>query len=174
MRRCSMAEARVRFGNWPFEKGELVKLLKISKPYSALGLWYINAVYLPEKSRRATLRHSFGDLHLLICGANYVDGKRQDMPGWVTIDVYISKQSINKSIPQPYLNEDKINHEFNCYSFGLNNKGNYCIIPIHELLRAVLAPDVFWLTQVTVLDSIDTRVIYDVDQQYLTMTFLSE
>lgn len=171
-----MATARVAFDNWPFEKGERVKLIKISKPYSDKGLWYIDAVYLSAESKRAKrVKRYFGDLHLLICGADYIDGKRQDMPGWTTVDIPISKQLINISNLEPYLNEDKINQkEFNYHTFGFSNKGIYYIIPLHELLRAVLAPDIFWLIQMTLLDSIDTRVAYELDHQQLTMNFFSE
>lgn len=176
MRGHSMATARVAFDNWPFEKGERVKLIKISKPYSDEGLWYIDAVYLSAESKRAKrVKRYFGDLHLLICGADYIDGKRQDMPEWTTIDIPILGQSINTSNLEPYLNVDKINQkEFDYYTFGLNNKGIYCIIPLQELLRAVLAPDIFWLTQMTLLDSIETRVAYEFEHQELTMNFLSE
>jgi len=171
-----MAEARVAFDNWPFEKGERVRLIKISKPYSDKGLWYIDAVFFSIISKREKrIQRYFGDLHLLICGADYIDGKRQDMPGWTTIDIPISNKSIDNSNLKPYLNEDKINQkEFDYYTFGFSNKGIYYIIPLHELLRAVLAPDIFWLTQVTLLDSIDTRVVYEIKNQELTMNFFSE
>jgi hypothetical protein len=118
-----MGKPKVGFANWPFAKDEKVKLLKISKPYSAEGLWYIDAVYLPATSKRAKrLKHYFGDLHLLVCGADYVNGKRQDMENWITVDVHISKQSIQYRRPEPYLNKDRINQdEFDYYTFGLFN-----------------------------------------------------
>ena len=171
-----MAEARVALDNWPFEKGERVKLIKLSKPYSDKGLWYIDAVFFSVISKREKrLQRYFGDLHLLICGADYIDGKRQEMPGWKTIDIPTSKQSINISNLEPYLNEDKINQkEFDYYTFGFSYKGLYYIIPLHELLRAVLAPDIFWLKQVTLLDSIDTRVSYEFENQELIINFFSE
>lgn len=171
-----MGKARVGFSNWPFEKGEKVKLMKISKPYSNEGLWYIDAVYLSGVSNQAKrLKHYFGDLHLLICGADYIDGKRRDMPKWTTVDIHISKQSLSNRKPEPYRNKDKINQEeFNYYTFGLSYKGIYYIIPLQELLRTVLAPDVFWLNQVTLLDSIDARVVYEVNYKELRMNFLSD
>jgi len=171
-----MDKSRIGFYNWPFEEGEKAKLIKISKPYSVEGLWYVNAVYLSDTSKRTKqYKHYFGDSHLLIYGADYVDGRRQDMSNWANINIHISKYAIRYRRPKPYLNEDKIHqHQFDYYTFGINNEGTYYIIPLHELLRAALAPDVFWLNQVTLLDSIDTRVIYENDSNDLRMTFLSD
>lgn len=171
-----MGKTGIGFDKWPFSKGEQVKLIKISKPYSSDGLWYIDAVYLSKISKRAKrVKHYFGDLHLLICGGDYLDGKRQDMPGWTTMDIHVSKKAILNRKPEPYLNKDKINQsEFNYYTFGISNDGSYVIIPLHELLRTTLAPDIFWLNQVTLLDSIETRVIYESDSYFLKMTFLSD
>jgi len=158
MKICDMNKLRIGFENWPFKEGEKAKLIKISKPYSDEGLWYIDVVYLSDTSKRTKqYKHYFGDLHLLIYGAYYVDGKRQDMPNWTTIDIHISQRTIRYRKPKPYLNDDRINqHQFDYYTFGVGSEGNYYIIPLHELLRAALAPDVFWLNQVTLLDSIDT------------------
>lgn len=171
----SMGKNSIGFAHWPFAKDEKVKLIKISKPYSIDGLWYIDAAYLSVISNRVKyLKHYFGDLHLLVCGAEYVNGKKQAMEDWVTVDVYFKKELISYRRPNPYLNKDRFNEKYNYYTFGLKNKGIYYIIPLHELLRAGLAPDVFWLNQVTTLDSIDTRVVYKKRDNSLLLTFLSD
>jgi len=170
-----MGRGTVGFAHWPFAKDEKAKLIKISRPYSINGLWYIDAVYLSKVSNRAKyLKHYFGDLHLLVCGAEYVNGKKQDMEDWVTVDVRFSKELINYRRPEPYLNQDKIHKKYNYYTFGLKNKGIYYVIPLHELLRAGLTPDIFWLNQVTALDSIDTRVLYETKEDRLLLTFLPD
>ena len=47
-------------------------------------------------------KHNFGDLHLLmISNAEYIDGKRKDMPEWKPIDIHL---------PQDYFLPESLNH----------------------------------------------------------------
>lgn len=171
-----MYKSKIGFANWPFEKGEKVKLIKISKPYQENGLWYIEALYLSHLTNRPqNIKHNFGDLHLLIYNADYIDGKRLDMPDWAIVDIHIPESIISIKKPEPHCIKDKKEkHEFDYYTFGIGYRGKYFVIPLHEILRATLAPDVFWLNQVTLLDSIDTRVICEGDSNCLQMVFLPD
>lgn len=155
-----MAKLNIGFDSWPFEKGERAKLIKISKPFSENGLWYITAVYLSIKTNKPKFqKHFCGDLHLLIVEAEYIDGIRQDMPKWETVDISLPANLISNKNFAARLIEDKKYHEFDYYTYGINVKQEYYIVPLIEIVRAILAPDVFWLNQITQLDSIDTRVL---------------
>ncbi|WP_418626522.1 Tn7-like element transposition protein TnsE [Anaerosinus sp.] len=155
-----MPKKKIGFDSWPFKKGERVKLIKISKPYSYNGLWYLKAIYLSIATHQAKfVEHFFGDLHLLVLEAEYIDGIRQNMPKWETVDIKIFNNLLSdKKIEARLVTNGKYN-EFDYYTFGASGKNGYYIIPLFEMLRAILAPDVFWLNQIPTLDSIDTRII---------------
>ena len=72
-----MPKQKIGFDSWSFEKGERAKLIKISKPYSYNGSWYLKAMYLSMETNKARfVEHFFGDLHLLVLEAIYIDGIR--------------------------------------------------------------------------------------------------
>jgi len=172
-----MDKPQIKFSSWPFSKDEKVSLIKISKPYYEKGKCLIDAVYLMEATRQAKRHpHHFGDLPLLICGAKYLHTQRQDMPPtWTIFDVHLSRQAIKNRRPLPYLNKDSINQkEFDYYTFGFRHKDLFFIVPAMELLRAALAPDVFWLNQIAYLDSIDTRVVHESSAGNLFLSFSPE
>lgn len=170
-----MAKSSIGFTNWPFPKGERAKLIKISKPYAEDGKWYVKAKYLSAVTNKAVfIKHFFGDLHLLIVGAEYMDGTRQDIPNWKTTDIQLSAKWLSNKQYKPYLIKDKQKNEFDYYTFGIGIHNQYYIVPLAEIVRAILAPDVFWLNQVTLLDSIDTCVLYDYDGEVLNLNFSTD
>ncbi len=170
-----MVKTAIAFSDWPFKNGEKVKLIKISKPFLDNGRWYLNAVFMSlEKKNTITLKRFFGDLHLLVVGAYYIDGIRQEMLDWQikTLDIK-SGDLFNKRV-EPYLKKDRFNEAFDCYTFGIGFDDEYYVLPLLEIVRVVLAPDVFWLNQITMFDSIDTRILHEVDNNILKLNISSD
>ncbi len=145
-----MAKSIIRLDNWPFEKGEKAKLIKISKPYSVEGRWFVDGLFLSvEHKIPKTVQRSFGDLHLLIVEAVYVDGMRQNMPHWIETDIYITEDILHRKSIELYLLKNERDRRFDCFTFGISVGYEYYIVPLIEIMRAILAPDVFWLNQIT-------------------------
>ena len=170
-----MPKQKIGFDSWPFKKGERAKLIKISKPYSYNGLWYLKAMYLSMETNKAEfIEHFFGDLHLLVLEATYIDASRQNMPKWETVDIEIFNNCLgDKKIEARLVKNGKYN-EFDYYTFGVSCKSGYYIIPLFEIVRAILAPDVFWLNQITSLDSMDTRIICNQIGDVLKLDFSTD
>ncbi|MBB5335733.1 Tn7-like element transposition protein TnsE [Pectinatus brassicae] len=170
-----MTKSIIRLNKWPFEKGEKAKLIKISKPYHAKGRWFVDALFLSiEHNYPKTLRRSFGDLHLLIVAAVYIDGVRQDMSKWVEADISIVEDVLHRKPIEPYLLKNGRDHRFDCYTFGISINYKYYIISLFEIMRAILAPDVFWLNQITQFDSIDTRILHALKNDVLELNFSTD
>ena len=170
-----MAKSIIRLDSWPFGKGEKAKLIKISKPYSVEGRWFVDALFLSvEHNIPKIIQRSFGDLHLLIVEAMYVDGMRQDMPNWREVDISIKEDILQRKPIEPYLLKNERDCRFDCYTFGIRVGYEYYIIPLIEIMRAILAPDVFWLNQITQLDSIDTRILHALQDDLLELDFSAD
>jgi len=170
-----MAKPNIGFDSWPFEKGEKAKLMSFSKPYLDMGQWYVDAGYLSVVTNKAKfIKHFLGDVHLLVAGANYIDGIRQDMPNWETAEISLTANVMATKKIEARLIENKKDNRFNYYTFGIGYNKEYYIIPLAEIVRVILAPDIFWLNQMTLLDSIDTRILYDHDGDVLNLNFSTD
>lgn len=170
-----MTKTVIVLSDWPFEKGDKVKLIKISKPFLDNGRWYLNAVFMSLKKKKAKkLKRFFGDLHLLIVGAHYVDGIRLEMSDWQTETLDIKNRDLFNKRIDPYLKKDRLNEEYDYYTFGIGFDDKYYVFPLLEIVRAIFAPDVFWLNQITMLDTIDTRVLHEFDNRILKLNFSND
>lgn len=171
-----MPKRKIGFDSWPFEKGERAKLIKISKPYSYNGSWYLKAMYLSMETPTKVefIEHFFGDLHLLVLEATYIDGSRQNMPQWETVDIEFYNDFLGaKKIEARLIKNGKYN-QFDYYTFGVSCESGYYIIPLFEIVRAILAPDVFWLNQIPTLDAMDTRIICNQFGDTLNLNFSTD
>ena len=170
-----MAKSIIRLDNWPFGKGEKAKLIKISKPYNVEGRWFVDGLFLSvEHKIPKTIRRSFGDLHLLVVEAVYIDGMRQDMPNWIEADISIAEDISHQKPIEPYLLKNERDRRFDCFTFGISVGYEYYIVPLSEIMRSILAPDVFWLNQITQLDSIDTRILHALQDDVLELDFSAD
>lgn len=170
-----MTKSVIILSDWPFDKGVKAKLIKISKPFLDNGRWYLNAVFMSlEKKEAKTLKRFWGDLHLLIVGAYYVDGIRLEMSDWQTETLDIKNRDLFNKRIDPYLKKDRLNEKYDYYTFGIGFDDKYYVFPLLEIVRAVFAPDVFWLNQITMLDTIDTRVLHEFDNRILKLNFSND
>ncbi|WP_331446048.1 Tn7-like element transposition protein TnsE [Natranaerobius thermophilus] len=143
--------------------------MRISKPYKKENRWYIDALFYSHKTKRVRL--DIARLLRLHLGGTYKDGEFIGFESAIEMDISIPNSVIKNRKITPFLNKDKYNKEFDYYTFGIPYKDHFIVIPIIELVRAVLLPDTFWMNQVTQLDALDTSFVSSMSSEVLQVQF---
>lgn len=171
-----MEKEIVKIKNWPFDKGEEVKLGWISEPYKRDNKWMIDA-YFQGKSGRQRLALDWASLHFLVKDKYYIDG-----------DLNNSKAHEESYIEEINLNEFKVNYSEKPWeirygksmvntkakSFTFFKNKQLYVLPIYEVIRAILAPNRFLLNRIVEMDTLENYFTYDVEDDFLNIHFTGQ
>jgi len=171
-----MSKEAVVIKNWPFQKGEKVKLTWIGEPFKQSSKWM---VYTYFKGARATRKITldWASIHFLSVEKYYTDG---DLNNGKTIDspevIDINLDGIKGEYKEKYWEvwgsgfKDKTKSK----TFNFSKNGLLYTIPIIEVIRAVLAPDKFMLNRLLEMDTFENYFTYEIKARKLDINFTSE
>ncbi|MBB6715374.1 Tn7-like element transposition protein TnsE [Clostridium gasigenes] len=171
-----MGKESVIIKNWPFEKGEKVKLTWIGEPFKQSSKWMVYAYF---KGTRATRRIilDWASIHFLSLEKYYTNGNLSNGETQEDIEVI----DINLSgIKAEYKEKDwnirgsGFNLKTKSKTFNFYKNGSLYSMPIIEIIRAVLAPDKFLLNRVVEMDSLENFFAYELTGNKLDIHFTSE
>lgn len=160
-------KGKVKFKYWPFVQGERVKLIRISKPYqNSNNRWLIDGLFYSKASHSyKSLQCDIATLPALHFNGLYVDGEFIEYESTVEMEISLSATDLEGKIINPFCKKYEHNPKFDYYTFGLSYNNNFLIIPLIEIVRAILAPDVFWMHRIAQLDTLDTLFINEVNSE---------
>lgn len=171
-----MKKEIVKIKNWPFDKGEEVKLGWISEPYKRDNKWMIDAYFYGESKRRK-LALDWASLHFLVKDKYYIDGDLNNSKAHE--DSYIEEINLNKFkvsySEKPWeirYGKSMINTKAKSFTFFKNK--NLYVLPIYEVIRAILAPNRFLLNRIVEMDTLENYFTYDVEDDFLNIHFTGQ
>lgn len=145
-----MRKDKIIIIKWPFKRGERVKLSWISDRYKYKNKWVIDTYFDGECGKRK-ITLDWAVIHLLVKDKYYIDG-----------DLNSSEDGSDTYIEEIKLRKDNINYserdwgiwyggnkiKTKAKSFTFFKKNSLYVIPIYEIIRAVLAPNRFLLNRI--------------------------
>ncbi len=158
---------------WPFKKGERVKLSWISEPYKYNNKWMIDTYFDGECGKRKIIL-DWAAIHLLVKDKYYIDGdlnNSEDGSDTYIEEIKLSKDNIKYSELdwQIWYGGKKIKTKTKSFTF-FKEKILY-ILPIYEVIRAVLAPNRFLLNRIIEMDTLENYFTYDISDDVLDIYF---
>ncbi|WP_026881732.1 Tn7-like element transposition protein TnsE [Clostridium akagii] len=171
-----MKKNQAKIKEWPFQKGESTKLIWIGEPFKQNNKWMINSYFKGDKNTRRVLL-DWASLHFLVTGKYYIDG-----------DLNNAEVQDNSEVININLNSIKVEYRQRPWeiwgtgfkdkttskTFSFVNQGDLYIIPIIEIIRAVLAPSKFMLNRILEMDSFENYFTYTIDKRRLEIHFTWE
>ncbi|AKA71489.1 Tn7-like element transposition protein TnsE [Clostridium scatologenes] len=170
----SKKEAKVK--EWPFEKGERVKLTWIGEPFKQNNKWVINSYFKGNRNTRKVIL-DWGSVHFLVTEKYYVDGDLNNSEApenseIIELNLKVAKTEYRERPWEVWGSGFKDKTKSKIFSFI--DKGELYIIPIIEIIRAVLAPSKFMLNRILEMDAFDNYFTYDIDKRKLEIHFTYE
>lgn len=171
-----MSKKAVIIKNWPFEKGERVKLIWIGEPFKQNNKWMVYSYFKRVKATKKIIL-DWASIHFLSIEKYYTDGNlnnSEDLENFDIIDI-----NLNNIVPQ-YIEKDwkvwrdGFSENTKSKTFNFLKDGILYTIPIIEVIRAVLAPDKFWLNRILEMDALENYFTYEIKERVLDIYFTSE
>lgn len=166
----------VKIKNWPFGKGEKVKLIWIGEPFKHNNKWMVYA-YFKGNNFTKKIELDWATIHFLSVDKYYTDGNLNNGETIANIEVI----DINLSGVKAEYREkdwdiwiDGVREKTKSKTFNFVTKGILYTIPIVEVIRAVIAPDKFWLNRVVEMDTLENYFTYELTTSKLDIHFTSE
>ncbi len=170
-----MGKEAVIIKNWPFEKGEKVKLIWIGEPFKQSSKWMVYAYFKGRSTRRIIL--DWASIHFLSVEKYYTDGdlnnaKTIEEPEIIDISLNGIKAEYKEKNWEIWGTGFKEKTRSKTFNFLKN--GILYTIPIIEVIRAVLAPDKFMLNRILEMDAFDNYFTYEIKEGKLDIHFTYE
>lgn len=170
-----MSSRIIKIKNWPFEKEEKIKLIWIGEPFKQNNKWMVYAYFKGKTTRKIAL--DWGTIHFLSVDKYYTDGvlnNGETISNTEVIDINLS------NIKAEYREKDweiwgtGFRDKTKSKTFNFIKDGTLYTIPIIEIIRAVIAPDVFMLHRVIEMDTLENYFTYEIKNNKLDIHFTSE
>lgn len=168
-----MRKDEITIKNWPFKKGERAKLSWISEPYKYNNKWMVDTYFDGECGKRKIIL-DWGVIHLLVKDKYYVDGNLNNSES--ESDTYIEEIKLSKDNIkyseldwQIWYGGNKIKTKAKSFTFFKGN--SLYVVPIYEIIRAVLAPNRFLLNRIVGVDSLENYFTYEINHDELNIYF---
>lgn len=171
-----MNRVGVKIKDWPFEKGEKVKLIWIGEPFKKNNKWMVNTYFKGNKATRKIML-DWASIHFLSIDKYYTDGNLNNG------EVLENKEaiSINLTGAKVEYNERPweiwgtgFKEKTKSKTFNFHKNGFLYTIPIIEVIRDVLAPDKFMLNRILEMDALENYFTYEIHANKLDIHFTSE
>lgn len=171
-----MSKEVVKIKDWPFPKGEKVKLTWIGEPFKENNKWMVNTYFKGGKATRR-IRLDWASIHFLSVDKYYTDGNLNN--GEVLGKEDVIEINLN-GVKSEYKERDWVNSgigfkdKTKSKTFNFIKNGTLYTIPIIEIIRAVLAPDRFMLNRIVEMDTLENYFTYEINGSKLNIHFTSE
>lgn len=171
-----MRREAVKIKDWPFGKGEKVRLTWIGEPFKENNKWMVNVYFKGNKTtKKITL--DWASIHFLSVDKYYTDGNLNNGEVLGKEDIIeINLNGVKAEYKEkPWVNSGtgfKDNTKSKTFNFIKN--GTLYTIPIIEIIRAVLAPDRFMLNRIIEMDTLENYFTYEINENKLDIHFTSE
>lgn len=165
---------KLKLKDWPFDTGEKVQLIWIGEPFKHNNKWMIDTYFCDGKETKKIIQ-DWANIHFLSIDKYYVDG---DLNSGQINDKDTNMKIINIDLsgikPSYYENDWNIRRSdfkgksrtFNFYK----NKVLYSI-PVIEIVRSILAPNIFMLNTILYNDILENYYTYNFDNDVLKIFF---
>ncbi|MFA6939512.1 MAG: Tn7-like element transposition protein TnsE [Clostridiaceae bacterium] len=170
-----MSKAAVIIKDWPFEKGEKVKLTWIGEPFKQNNKWMVYAYFKGTRTTRILL--DWASVHFLSIEKYYTDGNLNNSEAPENTEII----DINLNGIKPEYNEKDwsiwgtgFNIKTKSKTFNFSKNEILYSVPIIEVIRAVLAPDKFMLNRILEMDTLENYFIYELNKRSLDIHFTSQ
>ncbi len=168
-----MRKDEIRIKNWPFKKGERAKLSWISEPYKYNNKWMVDTYFDGECGKRK-ITLDWAVIHLLSKEKYYIDGdlnNSEDGSDTYIEEIKLSKDNIKYSELdwQIWYGGNKIKTKAKSFTFFKGN--SLYVVPIYEIIRAVLAPNRFLLNRIVQVGSLENYFTYEINHDELNIYF---
>ncbi|WP_090088796.1 Tn7-like element transposition protein TnsE [Clostridium uliginosum] len=171
-----MSKEAVIIKNWPFGKGEKVKLTWIGEPFKQNNKWMVHAYFKGASAKRRIIL-DWASIHFLSVEKYYTDGnlnKGETIQNAEVIDINLN------GIKAEYKEKDweiwgtGFKEKTKSKTFNFLKNGVLYTIPIVEVIRAVLAPNKFVLNRILEMDTFESYFTYEMKDGKLDIHFTSE
>lgn len=171
-----MNKVGVKIKDWPFAKGEKVKLTWIGEPFKQNSKWMVNAYFKGSKATREIML-DWASIHFLSIDKYYTDGNLNN--GEILENKEVAE--INLSGARAEYKERPwtiwgtgFKKETKSKTFNFYKNGVLYTVPVIEVIRAVLAPDKFMLNRILEMDTLENYFTYELQGNKLDIHFTSE
>lgn len=171
-----MSKEAVIIKNWPFGKGEKVKLTWIGEPFKQNNKWMVYAYFKGASATRRIIL-DWASIHFLSVEKYYTDGNLNSSKAIKNAEVI----DINlNGIKAEYKEKDweiwgtGFKEKTKSKTFNFLKNGVLYTIPIVEVIRAVLAPNKFMLNRILEMDTFESYFTYEMKDGELDIHFTSE
>lgn len=171
-----MSKEAVIIKNWPFGKGEKVKLTWIGEPFKQNKKWMVYAYFKGASATRRIIL-DWASIHFLSVEKYYTDGNLNN--GEAIQNAEVIDINLN-GIKAEYKEKDweiwgtGFKEKTKSKTFNFLKKGVLYTIPIVEVIRAVLAPNKFTLNRILEMDTFESYFTYEMKDGKLDIHFTSE
>ncbi len=168
---------KLKLDNWPFEKGKKAKLIWIGEPFKYNNKWLFDTYFNDGKITKRIIQ-DWANLYFLSIDKYYIDG---DLRSGEIIDNEGAMKTIdiNLSNSTPRYNETdwhilKSGYKSKSKTFSFWNYNVLYTIPIIEIIRAILAPNMFMLNTILYNDIWEDYFTYDFEGRKLKIDFTNQ
>ncbi|EES50321.1 Tn7-like element transposition protein TnsE [Clostridium botulinum] len=171
-----MSKEAVIIKNWPFGKGEKVKLTWIGEPFKQNNKWMVYAYFKGASATRRIIL-DWASIHFLSVEKHYMDGNLNN--GEAIQNAEVIDINLN-GIKAEYKEKDweiwgtGFKEKTKSKTFNFLKNGVLYTIPIIEVIRAVLAPNKFMLNRILEMDTFESYFTYEMKDGKLDIHFTSE
>lgn len=171
-----MSKEAVIIKNWPFGKGEKVKLTWIGEPFKQNNKWMVYAYFKGASATRRIIL-DWASIHFLSVEKYYTDGNLNN--GEAIQNAEVIDINLN-GIKAEYKERDweiwgtGFKEKTKSKTFNFLKNGMLYTIPIVEVIRAVLAPNKFMLNRILEMDTFESYFTYQLQEGRLDIHFTSE
>lgn len=171
-----MRREAVKIKDWPFEKGEKVRLTWIGEPFKENNKWMVNTYFKGSKTTRRIIL-DWASIHFLSVDKYYTDGNLNNGEVLGKEDIIeINLNGVKAEYKERHWEvwgtgfKDKTKSK----TFNFIKNGTLYTIPMIEIIRAVLAPDRFMLNRIIEMDTLENYFTYEINGSKLDIHFTSE
>lgn len=171
-----MSKEAVIIKNWPFGKGEKVKLTWIGEPFKQNNKWMVYSYFKGASATRRIIL-DWASIHFLSVEKYYMDGNLNN--GETIQNAEVIDINLN-GIKAEYKEKDweiwgtGFKEKTKSKTFNFLKNGVLYTIPIVEVIRAVLAPNKFMLNRILEMDTFESYFTYEMKDGKLDIHFTSE
>jgi hypothetical protein len=171
-----MNKVGVKIKDWPFSKGEKVKLTWIGEPFKQNNKWMVNVYFKGSKATRKIML-DWASIHFLSIDKYFTDGNLNNgeaLEHKEVVEINLSgARAEYKERPWTVWGTG-FKLETKSKTFNFYKNGVLYTVPIIEVIRAVLAPDKFMLNRILEMDTLENYFTYGIQENKLDIHFTSE
>lgn len=171
-----MDKIATRIKEWPFEKGEKVRLTWIEEPFKQNNKWMFFAYFAKNKTTRKILL-DWSNVHFLSINKYYTDGdlnNAETIEKENIIDINLSGSKVNYNEKSWSNWVEGVEEKTKSKTFNISKNGVRYTIPIIEVIRVVIAPNRFLLNRIVEMDTLENYFTYEIKDNTLYIYFTSE